>query len=40
MGELLDRIYDMGYEPMPEDECGSEILDSGGVRIYFVPVGA
>ena len=40
MGALLDRVYDMGYECLPDDECDSEILDSGGVRIYLVPVGA
>jgi len=40
MDALLRHVYIMGYEPMPEDECGSEILDSGGVRIYLVPVGA
>ena len=39
MAALLDHLYDMGYEPLPEDECGAEILDSGGVRIYLVPVG-
>jgi len=38
MGVLLDRVYDMGFEPMSEDECGAEILPSGGVRIYFAPV--
>ena len=39
MDLVLDRIYDMGYEPMSEDECEAEILDGGGVRIYLVPVG-
>lgn len=40
MGELLGRIRDLGFEPLPDDECEAEILPSGGVRIYLVPVSA
>ena len=40
MGALIERIYGMGYEAMSEDECEAEILDSGAVRVYYVPVGA
>lgn len=39
MAALLDRVYGMGYEPLPEEECEAEILPDGGVRIYLVPVG-
>ena len=39
MGVLLDRVYDMGYEPLSADECEAEILPGGGIRIYLAPVG-
>jgi len=37
MDLVLDHIYDMGYETLPDDECEAEILDSGAIRIYLVP---
>jgi hypothetical protein len=37
MDALLGRIYGMGYEPLPESECGPEILPDGSIRIYLAP---
>lgn len=38
MANLLDSIYDMGYELLSEDECEAELLDNGATRIYLIPM--
>ncbi len=35
---LIERLGNVGYEPLPEDECEPELLDSGRTRIYLVPI--
>lgn len=32
------KLWDMGLEPLDDDECEPEVLDDGFVRIYFTPV--
>ena len=37
MAAVVARVYGMGYEVLPDDECDPVILPDGSIRIYLVP---
>lgn len=37
-GLVLAQLHRLGFEAMDEDECESELLRNGSIRVYLCPI--